>query len=631
MHMGSGDTIMFYFERYGRGIGQRAEFVRRVTRAIAAAQSMHDMAADPTPPAAPALKKPRLEGREQKGAELRKLLREVSHLRWQDRNQAARERLEAAATGKVAGKKTISNRAGEMADVLFKVGGLETTRAVLDQLLSRNDVKQLLPQATAKMRAEAADAKTARAMLEAAKGFFNQLMGKSRKWEEGAWKQSKVHQGFTWVPGHWSQGGRRNDVDRNAFWASAAAMLPKDIFASRGGRAAMRILGVSYRVIKRAAACRADMEDRGKGWQLLKTAPHSDRVEGKLITEWWHTEEASTEDNANKQPIHVFHGFNDLGERQYEIHWRRARIGSMKECLERFHNSEQAKALREQTRTAKRPQGVVVGKSLLKKFRCPCVRVRDTSECDDHITTAAAVNLPKWNRARQSWHREAKEKGVVCPCRMHQLEREGKSELLDSYLSMSKGIGQMEEALLPCGKIAWPAYQLPGERPFRSFFGSCCYGKCPKKGLRSSPFDASRPVACGWDSVFGEDCPIECNDEPFEWLEWKQMARGSDQDGQATYAPELVPRKGTRREFLAYERQAIAAAMPKRYRSKMLRRGLKVPRSHCPARGPTEHCALNSPRPIPPPAPRSPIPIPAPTDPAGTRGSQARHDRDRLV
>ena len=44
----------------------------------------------------------------------------------------------------------------------------------------------------------------------------------------------------------------------------------------------MRILGVSYRVIKQGAAYRADMEDRGRGWKLLKTAPHSDRVEGKL-------------------------------------------------------------------------------------------------------------------------------------------------------------------------------------------------------------------------------------------------------------------------------------------------------------------------------------------------------------
>merc|ERR1712185_643792 len=121
------------------------------------------------------------------------------------------------------------------------------------------------------------------------------------------------------------------------------------------------------------------MEDRGRGWKLLETAPHSDRVEGTLIAEWWHSEEASTEDNANKQPIHVFHGFDELGERQYEIHWRRARVGSMKECLERFHASEQAKKLREATSRPNLPDGVKVGRSLLKRFRCPCVRVRDAS------------------------------------------------------------------------------------------------------------------------------------------------------------------------------------------------------------------------------------------------------------
>ena len=243
----------------------------------------------------------------------------------------------------------------------------------------------------------------------------------------------------------------------------------------------------------------------------------------------------------------------------------------MKECLERFHKSTEAAQIREVY-----PK-LQVGKSMLRKYRCPCVRVRDASECDDHLTTAATVNLPKWNRARLSWHREAKEKGVTCSCRMHTLEREGKPELLNSYLSMSKGLSQMEDALLPCGKVAWPAYQLPGERPFKSFYGACCYGKCPKKGLACrSPFDASRPSACGWEEVFGHDCPIEATDDPFEWLDWRQQARGSDQDGQATYAPELVPVRGTRREYLAFQRRAAAEMLPHRYRDKMLRRGLKV-------------------------------------------------------
>ena len=162
-------------------------------------------------------------------------------------------------------------------------------------------------------------------------------------------------------------------------------------------------------------------------------------------------------------------------------------------------------------------------------------------------------------------------------CRMHTLERAGNPVLLDTYLSLSKGIWEMERALLRCGQMVWPAYQLPQGGDFKSYFGACAYGKCPRKGLlRASPFDGSQPSACGWDSVFGDDCPLECNDQPFEWQEWKQQLRGSDHDGQPSYAPELVPVQGTRRQFFAFQRNAIAVAMPHRYGSKMLRRGLKV-------------------------------------------------------
>ena len=59
---------------------------------------------------------------------------------------------------------------------------------------------------------------------------------------------------------------------------------------------------------------------------------------------------------------------------------------------------------------------------------------------------------------------------------------------------MSRGIVEMERALMPCGKMAWPAYQLPSEtRDFKSYFGACATGKCPKKHLaRNSPFDVRR-------------------------------------------------------------------------------------------------------------------------------------------
>jgi len=77
-----------------------------------------------------------VETRVRQGAELRELMREVSKLKSAGKMEAAREQL-AAAAGNAAGPKTIQNRAGEVADVLFKAGGLDTTRAVLDRLLDR--------------------------------------------------------------------------------------------------------------------------------------------------------------------------------------------------------------------------------------------------------------------------------------------------------------------------------------------------------------------------------------------------------------------------------------------------------------------------------------------------------------
>ena len=232
------------------------------------------------------MKKQRVEARVQKGSELREVMREVSKLRAADKLCAARAKLESTATGKAAGKRIIVQRAGEMADLLFTCGGLETTRAVLEQLMARSDVEQLLPDAVVKSRANTADATTARAMLEAAKAFFNQLMTGEKRLVSGKWAKSKVHSGMTYAPEHWVAGGRRSLADRNAFWAGAAAMLPRDIFKSRGGRAAMRIFGVHYRVIKQGTKLRGEMEDRGGGWKLLTTAPHRDRVDGTLIAEW---------------------------------------------------------------------------------------------------------------------------------------------------------------------------------------------------------------------------------------------------------------------------------------------------------------------------------------------------------
>ena len=59
--------------------------------------------------------------------------------------------------------------------------------------------------------------------------------------------------------------GRRSDVERNAFWASVVSLMPTDLLENRQGRAMMRILGISYRVVKGANTMRKDLEDSNKG------------------------------------------------------------------------------------------------------------------------------------------------------------------------------------------------------------------------------------------------------------------------------------------------------------------------------------------------------------------------------
>ena len=106
--------------------------------------------------------------------------------------------------------------------------------------------------------------------------------------------------------------GRRTDVEINAFWASAASLIPRDIFESRQGRAAARLLGILYRVVKRASTIRASLEDAAFGWKRLSTSKHKDSADqtgaGRIITEWTHEPEASTEDNQNKMSVAVYLG-----------------------------------------------------------------------------------------------------------------------------------------------------------------------------------------------------------------------------------------------------------------------------------------------------------------------------------
>lgn len=217
------------------------------------------------------------EPRVRKGRELKEALGKVASLFAREKKKEAQEQLGALGEGAAAQKGITRKRAGELRQLLFTFGGFNLTKAILEAFLSSREVKMLLDEDLLKTRQELADAKTATAMLKAAKRFLNEMLDA---------KAGKT-------------GGRRTDAERNAFWASVVSLMPSDLIENRQGRAMMRILGVQYRTVKKGNTMRKALEDSGKGWVLMETKKHSDRAELhiQIIEEWWHSDEPSCADN----------------------------------------------------------------------------------------------------------------------------------------------------------------------------------------------------------------------------------------------------------------------------------------------------------------------------------------------
>jgi hypothetical protein len=334
---------------------------------------------------APSKQPRREEPRVRKGRELREALGEISTLFVREKKKAQQE-LANLSVGEAPKDRTVNRRAAELRDVLFTCGGFSLTHAALDRFLNMREVKLLLDEKLQQSRAEVADAKTATAMLHAAKRFLNDMLDA---------KSGKT-------------GGRLSDVERNAFWASVVSMMPRDLLENRQGRAMMRILGIPYRTVKRANTMRKELEDAGKGWVLLKTAKHYDRAELHLsiIDKWWHSDEPSCPDNQNKEQVRVYsgHGIDPAtGRRGYELHDRRAQEGDDKHALSLWRKSEAAKEFAAATATPKRPDGIKVGRKLLIECRCECVKKRTASFADCKICSFV-IEVPTLDQtAHQPW------------------------------------------------------------------------------------------------------------------------------------------------------------------------------------------------------------------------------------
>ena len=72
----------------------------------------------------------------------------------------------------------------------------------------------------------------------------------------------------------------------------------------------------------------------------------------------------------------------------------------------------------------------------------------------------------------------------------------------------------------------------------------------------------------------------EASDQPFSWYVWEPRLRGKNADGEPSYSDELVPKQGTRRDFMVELRAAIEAYLPHWWDNVMMQRGTKVHEAH---------------------------------------------------
>ena len=292
--------------------------------------------ADPSAP--PPIK---LTARVRAGRELRAELQRINRLQGKGKTReatAAMAALDASAPSSESARESEDNlarqRVRELRGELFSYGEASLTREVLRRFVESPEVRMLLPPELQERQRAGADAETQQLLLQTAKHFIATVY--------------KIRGGG--VHGR----GRRSDVARNAMAAGLAQLLPRSLFESRHGRAACRILGISYRQAKRGVQLNGESVDLG-GWQQVITAQHTDNASGATaaaLNQFFHEDPAASEpDNMNQRLVRVDLGTDPkTGQRLYALHPQRKQKASMRQLLPVFRRSAIAGRLREQTR-----------------------------------------------------------------------------------------------------------------------------------------------------------------------------------------------------------------------------------------------------------------------------------------
>ena len=138
-----------------------------------------------------------------------------------------------------------------------------------------------------------------------------------------------------------------------------------------------------------------------------------------------------------------------------------------------------------------------------------------------------------------------------------------------SYDGMSQSLQALFKALMPCGCTEYPEISTTGGSVFKAYPRVCTEDNCPRKLFGGG-------VACGWDNVFGADCPVESNRERCSWQGWEQRLRGVNDEGKPSYSPEFIPMHGMRMEMLKELRSKVKKLMPHHARDVMMTNAARV-------------------------------------------------------
>jgi hypothetical protein len=252
-------------------------------------------------------------------------------------NQGKMAAAEAARTaipkGTEVSERTITRFAKSLEANLFRLGGRDTIEKVLTKLLGRPALLEVQGK-RAKVVTEEAEA------VAAAVEFLGML----------------------------NTGGRRTAVNANAFWAVLSALMPKGLFKNRRGRTFMRLFNVNYRTLKKGCQIAAVTASEGC-WRLIENGLHGDRLPWHRLREWWHSSEASVEDNDDKRKVRVYREgaeVNADGTIPYEEHYQRYRADSMRALRPLFLASAEyglmAKEVNEKEQARRRAKAVTLVK-----------------------------------------------------------------------------------------------------------------------------------------------------------------------------------------------------------------------------------------------------------------------------